>query len=41
MRTRGSPFAAAFFVLVEQLGIVDHHAAPRGADVRVVSPISG
>jgi hypothetical protein len=38
-RTRGSPFAAAFFVLCEELGIVpaDSHAH-RGANVRVLTP---
>jgi hypothetical protein len=36
-RTRGSPFAAAFFVLVEDLGIVEE-AARRGAEVRVLTP---
>ena len=43
-RTRGSPFAAAFFVLVEELGLLpgppaardaDMHVAP-GAEVRVI-----
>jgi hypothetical protein len=43
-RTRGSPFAAAFFVLVEELGLLpgppaardaDRHVAP-GAEVRVI-----
>jgi hypothetical protein len=38
-RTQGSPFAAAFFVLCEELGIVptDRHQL-RGADVRVLTP---
>jgi hypothetical protein len=38
-RTQGSPFAAAFFVLCEELGIVptDTHQL-RGADVRVLTP---
>jgi hypothetical protein len=38
-RTRGSPFAAAFFVLCEELGIVPANAAGlRGAEVRVLTP---
>jgi hypothetical protein len=38
-RTQGSPFAAAFFVLCEELGILpaDTHGL-RGADVRVLTP---
>jgi hypothetical protein len=38
-RTQGSPFAAAFFVLCEELGILpaDAHGL-RGADVRVLTP---
>jgi hypothetical protein len=38
-RTHGSPYAAAFFVLCEELGIVpaDAHGL-RGADVRVLTP---
>ena len=38
-RTHGSPFALAFFVMCEELGIVpsDAHAL-RGADVRVLTP---
>jgi hypothetical protein len=38
-RTRGSPYATAFFVLCEELGIVpmDAHAV-RGAEVRVLTP---
>ena len=38
-RTADSPFAKAFFTLVEELGIVEHHAAPpaaRRSRVRVV-----
>jgi hypothetical protein len=38
VRTRGSPYAAAFFVLVEELGIVEEHDAARGAEVRVIAP---
>jgi hypothetical protein len=38
MRTRGSPYAAAFFVLVEELGVVPEQHAAHGADVRVVAP---
>jgi Uncharacterised nucleotidyltransferase len=39
MRTRSSPYATAFFVLCEELGIVpiDSHAV-RGAEVRVLTP---
>jgi hypothetical protein len=37
-RTRGSPFAAAFFVLVEELGVVPDQHAAHGADVRVIAP---
>jgi hypothetical protein len=37
-RTHGSPFAAAFFVLCEELGIVPADAAGlRGAEVRVLT----
>ena len=38
-RTRSSPYATAFFVLCEELGIVpiDSHAV-RGAEVRVLTP---
>jgi hypothetical protein len=41
-RTGGSPYAAAFFVLCEELGIVpsDTHGH-RGADVRVLTPRVG
>jgi hypothetical protein len=35
--TRGSPYALAFFVLIEELGIVSGAGAPRGADVRVLT----
>src|SRR5919109_4753399 len=31
-RTRGSPFAAAFFVLVEELGVLPERAAPQAVD---------
>jgi Nucleotidyl transferase of unknown function (DUF2204) len=38
-RTRGSPYAAAFFVLCEELGIVpDDRREQRGAEVRVLTP---
>jgi hypothetical protein len=37
-RVGGDPYAAAFFVLVEELGIGPAAAAPRGADVRVLNP---
>jgi hypothetical protein len=41
-RTQGSPYAVAFFVLCEELGIVPSDApAPRGADVRVLTPTPG
>jgi hypothetical protein len=38
-RTRSSPYALAFFVMCEELGIIpsDAHAL-RGADVRVLTP---
>jgi hypothetical protein len=36
-RTRGSPYAAAFLVLVEELGIVPETGAARGAEVRVLT----
>jgi hypothetical protein len=41
-RTHGSPYAAAFFVLCEELGIMedDSHAL-RGANVRVLTPRAG
>jgi hypothetical protein len=37
-RTRGSPYAAAFFVLVEELGLVPDQHAAHGAEVRVIAP---
>jgi Uncharacterised nucleotidyltransferase len=37
-RTRDSPFAVAFFVLCEELGILPEGATASGADVRLVSP---
>jgi hypothetical protein len=37
-RTEGSPYAAAFFVLCEELGIASDTHAQRGADVRVLTP---
>jgi Uncharacterised nucleotidyltransferase len=40
-RTRGSPYAAAFFVLVEELGVVPEEHAARGAEVRVIAPPAG
>ena len=41
-RTRGSPFALAFFVLCEELGISEGSAhGTRGADVRVLTPRAG
>ena len=36
-RTHGSPYALAFFVLIEELGVVSEAGAPRGADVRVLT----
>jgi hypothetical protein len=42
LRTRGAPFATAFFVMCEELGIVPEagHGA-HGANVRVLTPQSG
>jgi hypothetical protein len=42
LRTRGAPFATAFFVMCEELGIVpaDEHGA-RGANVRVLTQRGG
>lgn len=37
-RTHASPYAVAFFVLCEELGIVSDTHAQRGADVRVLTP---
>ncbi|MBD0281933.1 MAG: nucleotidyltransferase [Thermoleophilaceae bacterium] len=37
-RTEGSPYAAAFFALCEELGIASDTHAQRGADVRVLTP---
>jgi Uncharacterised nucleotidyltransferase len=37
-RTRDSPFAVAFFVLCEELGILPEGATSSGADVRLVTP---
>jgi hypothetical protein len=37
-RTRDSPYAAAFFVLCEQLGVAADSHALQGADVRVLTP---
>ncbi|HZG49315.1 MAG TPA: nucleotidyltransferase [Thermoleophilaceae bacterium] len=37
-RTRDSPYATAFFVLCEQLGIAADSHALQGADVRVLTP---
>ena len=40
-RTRGSPYATAFFVLCEELGLIPADAPGlRGADVRVLTPRS-
>jgi predicted nucleotidyltransferase len=39
-RTRGSPYATAFFVLCEELGIASDSHASRGAEVRLLSPRS-
>jgi hypothetical protein len=38
LRTHGSPYAAAFFVLVEELGLVPDQHAAHGAEVRVIAP---
>jgi len=41
-RTQGSPYAAAFFVLCEELGIIEGEShGRRGADVRVLTPGAG
>jgi hypothetical protein len=37
-RTRDSPFAVAFFVLCEELGIMPEGASAAGADVRLITP---
>jgi hypothetical protein len=37
-RTKESPYAAAFFVMCEELGIVPDAARSQGAEVRLVSP---
>jgi len=37
-RTKDSPYAAAFFVLCEELGVVPEDHAQRGADVRLITP---
>jgi hypothetical protein len=36
--TKGSPYAPAFFVLCEELGILPEEHAQRGAEVRLLSP---
>jgi hypothetical protein len=38
-RTVGSPFAAGFFTMCEELGIVPEPHAPPGAQVRVLPPV--
>src|SRR5215217_3719542 len=40
-RTRDSPYARAFFVLCDELGIAPGGPAAAGAEVRLVSPRSG
>jgi hypothetical protein len=40
-RTGGSPYATAFFVLCEELGIAPGDVSPRGAEVRLVTPRPG
>jgi hypothetical protein len=40
-RTRGSPYAAAFFTLCEELELVPAGALSAGADVRLVNPRAG
>jgi len=35
-RTEGSPYAAAFFVLAERLGVTSEEPVPAGAEVRVL-----
>jgi hypothetical protein len=37
-RTKDSPYAAAFFVLCEELGIADDASGSRGAEVRLLTP---
>jgi Uncharacterised nucleotidyltransferase len=37
-RTKGSPYAAAFFVLCEELEVLPEDHAQRGAEVRLLSP---
>jgi predicted nucleotidyltransferase len=37
-RTKDSPYAVAFFVLCEELGITSEASAATGADVRLVNP---
>ena len=40
-RTARSPYATAFFVLCEELGIVGGEQGQRGAHVRVLTPLQG
>jgi Uncharacterised nucleotidyltransferase len=37
-RTKGSPYAPAFFVLCEELGIAEGATGSRGAEVRLLTP---
>jgi hypothetical protein len=37
-RTRGSPYAAAFFVRVEELGVIPEEHVSHRAEVRVITP---
>jgi Uncharacterised nucleotidyltransferase len=37
-RTKDSPYAAAFFVLCEELGIADEATGSQGAEVRLLTP---
>jgi hypothetical protein len=37
-RTKDSPYATAFFVLCEELGIADEASGSRGAEVRLLTP---
>jgi putative nucleotidyltransferase-like protein len=37
-RTKDSPYAAAFFVLCEELGIAEEASGSRGAEVRLLTP---
>jgi hypothetical protein len=40
-RTHSSPYATAFFVLCEELGIAPEQPGAPGADVRLLTPRGG